>query len=94
MFFYRYFAGFGRDDLADAFASANPFALPPAEIVERVLAQGLGPEVTEHRTEMWPTIGKVFEVHRGDQDFLVAISRDAEEISVQEVRPDAYLPIE
>ncbi len=94
MFFYRYFAGFGRDDLADAFITADPFSLPPAEIVERVLAQGLGPELVEHRTQMWPTIGHVFEVQRDEQDFIVAVSRDAQEISVQEIRADPYLPIE
>ena len=40
MFFYQYFAGLGRDDLADAFASADPFAISPAEIVDRVITLG------------------------------------------------------
>ena len=50
--------------------------------------------MTDNRIEMWPTIGRVFEVYREGQDFLVAISRDAEEISVQEIRVDSYMPIE
>ena len=94
MIFYRYFAVQGREALIDALASADPFALPPAEIVERVLALGHGPDVTKHANEMWSTIGRVFEVRREGQDFLVAVSRDAEEISVQEIRTDAYLPFE
>ena len=90
MFFYQYFAGFGRDALADTFGSADPFALPPAEIIERVIALGCTPFVNLRKSEMWPTIGRVFEVRRDGQDFLVAISRDAEEISVQEMRAKAY----
>lgn len=92
MFFYRYFACQGRDVLIDTLASADPFGLAPAEIIERVMALGNVPDVTKHATEMWPTIGRVFEVHREEQDFLVAVSRDAEEISVQEIRGDAYMP--
>ena len=94
MIFNRYFVGRGREALIDALASADPFALSPAEIVDRVLGSGHGPDVTKHVDEMWPTVGRVFEVRRDEQDFLVAISRDAEEISVQEIRADAYMPIE
>ena len=94
MFFYRYLAIQGREALIDTLASADPFALPPAKVVERALALGNVLDVTKPVREMWPTIGRVFEVRREKQDFLVAISRDAEEISVQEMRADAYLPIE
>ena len=80
--------------MVDTLASSDPFALPPAEIVERVLALGNVPDVTVPRLTMWPTIGRVFEVHREEQDFLVAIGRDAEQISVQEVRADRYDQVE
>ncbi len=94
MFFYRYFCLQGREVLIDTLASADPFALPPAEVVERVLALGNVPDVTVPRLTMWPTIGRVFEVRREEQDFLVAISRDAQEIGLQEMRVDAYDPVE
>ena len=94
MFFYRYFAEQGRKALADTLDDADPFALRPAEIVECVLALGNRPDVRVPLLTMWPTIGRVFEVRREEQDFLVAISRDAEEISVQEMRADRYLPVE
>ena len=43
-------------------------------------------DVTVPLRTMWPTIGRVFEVHREEQDILVAIGRHAQEISVQEMR--------
>ncbi len=92
MIFYRYFAVQGREALIDTLASTDPFGLSPTEIVERVLALGYGPDVTKHAEEIWPTVGRVFEVRRDGRDFLVAISRDAEEISLQEVRADGYMP--
>ncbi len=94
MHFYRCFAGQGREALIDTLATADPFALSPAEIVERILALGFEPDVTKHSDEMWPTIGRVFEVRREEQDLLVAVSRDAQEVSVQEARVDAYMPFE
>ena len=94
MFFYQYFAGVGRDALAAAFEVADPFALPPAEIVEQVIALGCIPIVELPKQEMWPTIGRVSEVRREEQDFLVAIGRDAQEISVQEMWTDAYDSVE
>ena len=90
MFFYQYFAGLGRDDLADAFASLDPFAVSPAELVERVIALGCMPLAELRKPEMWPTIGTVTEVKRAEQTFFVAVSRDAQEISVQEMRAEAY----
>ena len=92
MIFYRYFAVQGREALIDTLASTDPFGLSPTEIVERVLALGYGPDVTKHAEEIWPTVGRVFEVRRDGRDFLVAISRDAEEISLQEVRAAGYMP--
>ena len=85
--FYRYFAVQGRETLIDTLASVDPFALSPAEVLERVLALGFGPDVTKHPGEMWPTIGRVFEVRRDEQDFLVAIGRDAEESACRRFGP-------
>ena len=90
MLFYRYFAGRSRKALAKTLAAEDPFALPPAEIVERILELGNVPDVTVPLREMWPTVGRVYEVRREEQGFLVAIGRDAEEISVQELRLDRY----
>ena len=92
--FYRYFSGRGRKALAGTLDAADPFGVSPADIVERVLALGYVPDVAAHRYEMFPTIGPVYQVRRKGQDFLVAIGRDAEEISVQEMRADAYMPVE
>lgn len=85
-----------RLDLAliDTLASSDPFALPPAEVLERVLALGNIPDITHAQSQMCSTVGRVFEVRREDRDFLVAIGRDAEEISVQEIRADAYDSVE
>ncbi len=90
MVFYNYFSGQGREILVDVLGVEDPFGLPPAEIVERVLALGNLPDVSKPRSGMWPTVGQVYEVRQGEKDYLVAIGRDAEEISVQEVRSDWY----
>ena len=90
MFFYNYFCLQGREALIDALASADPFGLPPAEIVERVLALGNVPDLEHAQSQMCPTVERVYEVRREEQDFLVAIGRDAQEISVQEMRAYAY----
>ena len=94
MIFYMYFAGHGREALADIFDAEDPFALGPKEIVKRVLTLGNSPDVGHAREEMWPTKGRVYEVEWDGQAFLVAISWDAQEISVQEVREDAYGAVE
>ena len=93
MFFYHYFALQGREALIDTLASADPFMLSADEIVERVLMLGNVPDTTRLHSTMLPVIGRVFEVRREEQEFLVAISRDAEEISVQEIRADPYMAI-
>ncbi len=90
MFFYNYFCLQGREALIDVLASADPFGLPPAEIVERVLALGNVPDIEHGQSQMCPTVGRVYEIRREELDFLVAIGRDAQEISVQEMRTDAY----
>ena len=68
MLFYRYFAGRSRKALAETLAAEDPFALPPAEIVERILELGNVPDVTVPLREMWPTVGRVYAgLPRGDR---------------------------
>ncbi len=94
MFYYSYFAGHGRAILAEELRAEDPFGLAPADIVERVLSAGHTPAVDRPRPEPWPQVGIITEVPRDGQTFLVAVGRDAEEISLQEVRADPYLAIE
>ena len=93
MFFYSYFSGHGREILMEALGAKDPFGLAPAEIVERILVAGYTPVVDQPKHEPWRYIGTVSQVDRKDQTFLVAVSRDAEEIGLQEMRVDAYDPI-
>ena len=86
MFFYSYFSGHGREILADVLGADDPFGIPPAEIVERVLTNGYTPVVDQPKTEMWRTVGTVTEVERDGQTFIVCVSRDAQEIGLQEAR--------
>jgi hypothetical protein len=90
MVFYSYITGHGRALLADTLGVEDPFALEPAEIVERVLAAGYTPNLDRPNAESWPQIGIITEVPRDGQTFLVAVGRDAEEISMQEMRADPY----
>ncbi len=94
MFYYSYFVGHGRAILASELGAEDPFGLAPPDIVERVLAAGHTPTVDRPRTEPWPQVGIVTEVPRDGQTFLLAVGRDAEEISLQEARADPYLAIE
>ncbi len=94
MFFYSYFSGHGREILADVLGDPDPFAIPPAELVERILAQGYTPVLDRPNTEPWRTTGKVTSVERDGQTFIVCVSRDAEEISLQERREDRYDAVE
>ena len=89
-YYYDYFRGHGRRILADALFADDPFALAPAEIVGRVLDAGYCPEVACPRCSPWPTSGRLTEVQIDDTMFLVAVSRDKQDISVQEVRSEAY----
>ena len=90
MVFYNYFRSTGRRALIDALGCPDPFGISPREIVERILAAGYKPLVAMPRAEPYGSSERVIEVQRRDQTFLVGISRDAEEIFVQEVRSDAY----
>ncbi len=94
MVFYSCLTGHGRALLADTLGVEDPFALEPAEIVERVLAAGYTPDIDRPNAESWPSSGIVTVVRREDQTFLVSVSRHAEEISMQEMRVKRYEPAE
>ncbi len=84
MFFYSYFSGHGREILVAALGAEDPFGLAPAEIVERVLAAGY-PVVDQPKEEPWRYVETVSQVDRDEHTFLVAVSRDAQEIGLQEM---------
>ncbi len=90
MIYYSYFSGHGRAILADELNASDPFALSPAEIIERILMAGYTPNVGCFSSEPWPQAGAVTEVRRDGQSFRVGVSRDAERISLQEVRYSGY----
>ena len=90
MVFYNHFHSTGRRVLIDALACPDPFGISPREIVERILAAGYKPHVGSPKAEPHYRTERVIAVQHRDQTFLVGINRDAEEISVQEVRADAY----
>ena len=48
--------------MIDALASADPLGLPPAEIVERVLALGNVPDLEYSQSQMCPSLGWVVSV--------------------------------
>ena len=92
--YYLVYCQRGRSTLADDLRSDDPFGLEPLEIIDRVFALGSVPDAFKPRDTLWPTIGSVSEVVSDEGTYLVAIGRDAEEISVQEVEADAYDPVE
>ena len=73
MFYYSYFSGHGREILADVLGDDDPFAIASADLVERILDQGYTPVVDNPKPEMWRTVGKVTEVERDVQTFIVCI---------------------
>lgn len=89
-----YFVGHGRAILASELGAEDPFGLAPPDILERVLSGGHTPAADRPRTEPWPQVGIITEVPRDEQAFLVAVGREAEQISLQEGRADPYLAIE
>ena len=93
MTFYLCFVGHGREAIADTLELADPFGEQPATIVECVLALGHAADPTKPRRDLWPTVGQVSKVRHNGQDFLVAVDWKSQEISVQEIRADAY-PVE
>ncbi len=94
MLYCSWFSGHGRAILADDLGAEDPFGLAPGDIVDRIVAAGYVPAADRPRSEPFRTLGSVTEVEREGLVYLVAVSRDAEEISVQERRADAYDPVE
>ena len=90
MFYYSYFSSQGRDVLAAALGTQDPFELAPYEIVERVLAGGESPLVDCKKADLWRAMGQVYEVRLARRNFVVAVCRNTQEINVQEIRADAY----
>ncbi len=90
MFYYSHFTGRGKEVLIAILGAEDPFKLAPYEIVERVLKAGVTPVLDSRKTDLWRARGQVYEVRLKERNFLVAISREAQQISVQETRVDAY----
>ena len=82
----------GTGIMVALFEVDDPYSLPPSEIVEKLLALGHVPIIEHMRRESFPQYGRVSRVMRDEQCFLVAVSRDAQLISVQEIRFDPYPP--
>ena len=90
MFYYSHFAGRGKEILTAVLGAEDPFQLAPYEIVERVLKVGVMPVLDSRKTDLWRANGQVYEVRLAERNFLVAMSREAQQISVQEIRRDAF----
>ena len=89
-YYYGYINAQGREFLASELHHDDPLSLPPAEIVDRVLAAGYFPAlVTEQRYPL-EAKGKFDDVDHAGQHFIVAIDRAAETLFVQEVRTEPY----
>lgn len=88
--YYSYFAGRGRELLAETLGDVDPFTLPAPEIVERVLAGGYTPDLESGRRRPFSLTGLIDSVIRDGQKFLVSTDAEAETIGVQEMREDAY----
>ena len=93
VFFTGYSSGHRRQVLADALETDDPFGLALAEMIERVLAAGFR-RVEPPKTESWCSVGKVSEIERDGQTFPIAVIRDAQEISLQDIRADPSTSIE
>ncbi len=90
--YYSWFHGHGRTILADDLGAEDPFGLDSAVIVDRIIAAGYTPEVDRPQEAPFRGLGLVAEVERDGVNYLVSISKDAEEIGVQEWRDVAYKP--
>lgn len=89
-FYYSIVHAQGTGILCDMLETESPYTISASEIVERFLELGCAPIVDRMQREPFPQFGRTEEVLRSDQTFLVAVSRNAELISVQEVRTDPY----
>ncbi len=90
IWFYTYFAGRGRELLAETLGVEDPFSLPGSEIVDRILAAGFTPDVEHGQRKPFALTGLVELVKHADQRFYVSINPDSEKITVQERRADRY----
>ena len=90
-FYYGLFAGRGRELLAETLGEPDPFDLPPAEILDRVVGMGFGPDLAqESRRPFAIGAGWSRTVDRADQRFIISVDAAAETIAVQEIRRDRY----
>ncbi len=92
--YYTWFHDHGRTQLAAELCARDPFDLSPSDIVDRIVAAGYTPWIEAPQPDLLPTLGTVTEVEREGLSYLVSVSRDAEEIGVQEVRAEAYDRVE
>ena len=90
MIYYTWYHVRGRAILANDLEADDPFGVAPGDIVDRVVAAGFMPAIDASLSKALPPIGTVTEVEREGLSYLVSVSRDAEEIDVQERREEAY----
>ncbi|MGI3899785.1 MAG: hypothetical protein ACRYGP_17635 [Janthinobacterium lividum] len=88
--YYSWFHGRGQAVLADQLGADDPFGLAPVDIVDRLLAAGYMPAIEHPQEEPFRGLGMIAEVEHDGINYLVSISRDAEEIGLQEWRDDPY----
>ena len=80
----------GTGLMVDLFEVDDPYSMTASEIVERLLALGHMPVVYRMQRGPFQQFGVTSEVQWDGHTYLVAVSRDAELIGVQEVRTDPY----
>jgi hypothetical protein len=90
MVLYTCFNGQGQTVLADEFGVEDPFGMSPADIVDRVVGLGYKPWIEAHQPRMLPGFGFSTQIEREGLTYIVFISRDTQEIDVQEQRHEAY----
>ena len=94
MLYYPIFSDHGPRRPRQRPRRRRPVLLSPGEIVDRIVAAGHTPAVDRPQSEPRPTFGVVTEVEREGLLYIVSVSRDAEEIGVQERREEAYEVVE
>lgn len=94
MLYYPWYFDHGRAVLASDLGTDDPFGLAPGDIVDAVVQAGYTPAAERPQSEPFRSLGTVTEVEREGLTYFVSVSRDAEEIGVQERREEAYDPVE
>lgn len=89
-YYYSFINAQGREFLASELHHDDPLSLPPAEIVDRVLAAGYFPYLPSEKRYPIEAKGKCDNVEHGSQRFIVAVDRAAETLFIQEVRTEPY----